>query len=163
MSSSALFRVFLALSGALGFLFSASIAFAKEDVPECFDALVRAKIVRQTPSVFPDCGPDCIIMVWPWFLELDVKRVITGEAAKGRQLTLAMQHTSFRRDLGARRWWLRRNSLGGFNVLRIGDGEKLAQCTNGTPPMASYISPGPDKTLDDLLRAGEEAYKLYSR
>lgn len=163
MSFSARFRFLLAMFGTLGFLFSASIAFAEEDLPECFDALVRAKIVKQTPSVFPDCGADCIIMVWPWFLELDVKRVITGEAAKGRQLTLAMQHTSFRKDLGTTPWWLRRNSLGGFNVLRIGDSEKLAQCANGTPPVAPYISPGPNKTLADLLREGEEAYKSFSR
>lgn len=158
MNRAAAFRTFSAISAALGFSFSGGIASAEEDAPECFDAVVVAKIVRQTPSVIPECADDCIIMVWPWFLQLDVKRVVTGEVAKGRQLTLIMQHTSFRKDLGRRRWWLRRNSLGGFNVLRIDDSEKLARCAVGTPPMGAYIRPGPDKTLT-LLCEGEAAYK----
>lgn len=137
---------------------SHALAQDAEEPPECYDAIVLAKIVKQTPSVFPNCGDDCIVMVWPWFLQLDVKRVVEGQAAKGLHLTLAMQHTSFRKDLGRRRWWLRRNSLGGFNVLRFGDDTKPARCASGISPANPYIRPSPDKTLQDLLRDGQAAY-----
>ena len=54
-------------------------------------AIVSARIVRQTPSVMPNCD-GCWVMVWPWFLKLDVRRVEVGQASRGRQLTLALQH-----------------------------------------------------------------------
>ena len=136
---------------------AASSTAAAEDPIECFDALVSAKILRQTPSAFPNCGDDCIIISWPWFMEIDVKRVIEGRAPKGRQLILTVQHTSFRKDPGTRRWWLRRNSLGGFNLLRTSD-EKLPRCTEDSMPTDPYIRPAPGQTLDDLVREGEEAY-----
>lgn len=138
---------------------SASSIASAEDTVACFDALVSAKIVRQIPSVFPDCGDDCIIISWPWFMEIHVKRVIEGQAPTGRQLILTVQHTSFRKNLGTRKWWLRRNSLGGFNLLRLGDNEKLPRCTTDSIAADPYIRPPSGKTLDDLLREGEEVYR----
>ncbi len=139
-------------------LSSTAVAQSIEETPECYDAIVSAKIVLQTPSVFPNCGDDCIVMVWPWFLQLDVKRIVEGHATKGRQLMLAMQHTYFRKDLGTQRWWLRRNSLGGFNVLRFGKENIPVRCADGVSPANPYIRPAPGKTLQDLLREGQEAY-----
>jgi hypothetical protein len=126
--------------------------------PDCFDALVDAIIVRQTPTVVPECGDDCIIMRWPWIVELDVERVIRGKAPSTSLTVLTVQHTYYRTYLGARRWWLRRNSLGAFNVLSVDDKERLPRCTEGSPPAGPYIQPGNGRTLRDLAREGEEYY-----
>jgi len=135
----------------------AAIASESEETAQCYDAVVSARIVRQTPSVMPDCD-GCWMMVWPWFLELDVRRVEEGQASRGLQLTLALQHTYFRTDLGIQRWWLRRNSLGGFNVLRLGNEDKPRRCADGSAPAAPYLRPGPGKTLQDFLREGQQRY-----
>ena len=126
--------------------------------PDCFDALVYASIVRQTPTVFPDCGDDCIVMSWPWVVELDVERVIRGKVPSISLTVITVQHTSYRTDLGARRWWLRRNSLGAFNVLRLDDKARLPRCAEGSMPAKPYIRPGDGRTLRDLAREGEEYY-----
>lgn len=97
-------------------------------------------------------------MTWPWFLQLDVKRGVVGTVDRGPLLALAMLHTSFEKNLGYRRLWLRRNSLGGFNLLRFGEQEKLIRCNSNTLPTAAFIVPGPGQTLQDLLREGERAY-----
>ena len=135
------------------------VAGAQSSEPtDCYDAIVSARVLTQTPSPIPDCGPDCIIMVWPWFMELDVKKVVSGDAPTGRLLTLTMQHTYFNRRAGSNRWWLRRNSLGGFNVLRFGEDQKLAKCAKGIPPAKAHIEPGPNKNLQDLLLEGKRMY-----
>src|SRR5256885_16317405 len=92
---------------------------AEEDSADhgCFDALVSARIVRQTPTVIGECGDTCIIMEWPWIVDLDIRRVLEGNVPSGRITVLTMQHTYFRRGLGTSRWGLRRNSLGNFNVI----------------------------------------------
>ncbi|WP_304217919.1 hypothetical protein, partial [Phenylobacterium aquaticum] len=51
--------------------------------PECFDVEVSARITRQTPTIAGDCGPDCIIMSWPWIVDLDVGRVYAGNLMRG--------------------------------------------------------------------------------
>lgn len=159
MKSSAKFGYALVLS-----LTSASAAIASEQAGEasdCHDAIVKARIIEQVPSVVPDCGPDCIIMVWPWFLDLNVRKVVAGDAPRGRLETLIMLHTSFRRGLGTQRWWLRRNSLGGFNILRSGDEGVQKRCPLGSPPATSYLDPGPNKTLAVLRAEGERTYRVY--
>lgn len=132
-----------------------------EDVPDCYDAVVEARIVRQIPSAVPECGEDCIIMVWPWFLDLEVRRSLIGDVPKGRLQAMAMLHTSYRRDLGHRRWWLRRNGLGGYNLLRSGEEDRPTLCAKDSRPANAYIMPGAGKTLDDLRADGERAYRAY--
>jgi hypothetical protein len=127
------------------------------DDVECYDAIVSARLLRQTPSVFPDCGPDCITITWPWFLKLDVRKTLVGEAPRGELLALTMQHTYFRSNLGSRKWWLRRNSIGGFNILRFAEEQKLRRCAPDTAVAKAYIMPAPGQTIDDLLREGEQA------
>lgn len=123
---------------------------------DCHDAVVAARIIRQTPSVRPECD-DCIIMRWPWFIELDVQRALQGKVRRGRQLVLSVQHNDFRRGLGTTDWRLRRNSEGGFNLLGFAEDGGEA-CPAGTPPSEPPISGGPDTTLEDLRKQGAEYY-----
>lgn len=51
--------------------------------PDCYDAEVSARITRQTPTDYADCGPDCIIMAWPWIIDLNVTRVYSGDLRRG--------------------------------------------------------------------------------
>ena len=127
------------------------------DSPPCYDALVSAKLVRQIPSVIPDCGPDCIVMRWPWFDDLEIKNVVDGLAPAGRLTVLMMQHTYL---IATRvgRWPLRRNELGGFNVVEGGDSKRMAACPSNTPPARPYIRPTNGKTLTDLIEEGKQRY-----
>jgi hypothetical protein len=153
-------HAWLALGAALvGPMAAHARAVAAE--PNCFDALVSATILRQTPTVLPDCGNDCIVMSWPWILDLDVERVLEGRAPSGPLTVLTVQHTDFRDDLGARRWWLRRNTLGGFNVLRFEAEAKPPRCPLETPPARPFITPPEGQTLQDLRREGERRYGRY--
>jgi hypothetical protein len=136
-------------------------AASAADAPECFDAQVYASIVRQTPTTFPDCGSDCIVMSWPWILELNVKRVLKGNITANRITVVTVQHTYYRTDLGALRWLLRRNSLGAFNVLAGDDLARLARCPRGTEPAKPYVNPPRGKTLVDLAREGGARYGNY--
>jgi len=128
------------------------------EAPECFDALVQARMLRQVPTPFPDCGDDCIVMSWPWIIELDVERVLSGAAPPGRLTVLTVQHTEYIAGRGASRWWLRRNDLGGFNVLRLGDEALPARCAKGAPAAHPYIRPAPGQNLGDLVKDGERVY-----
>jgi len=124
----------------------------------CFDTLVSARVVRQIPSVVPEpAANDMIIMSWPYFIDLDIVRVLHGTAPLGRSTMLSVQHTYWRKGLGVRKWWLRRNSLGGFNILLEKNNETLARCAATAPPADPYISPGEGRTLEDMMREGREA------
>jgi len=124
---------------------------------ECFDAEVSARISRQTPTIMPDCG-DCIVMRWPWIVELQIEDVHSGRLERGPATVLTLQHTYYRSDLGARRWWLRRNTLGAYNILQPDEGETLKKCAADSPAARPYIQPSDGKTLEDLRREGEEHY-----
>lgn len=134
---------------------SATSAIAQD--AECYDAEVSARIVSQIPTVLPDCGDDCIVIRWPWILDLDVRRVHSGDARRGRLTALAVLHTGYRHDLGSRRWKLRRNDLGGFNLLR-GAENLTARCADDEPPAPAYITPPEGQTLEDLRRDGRARY-----
>ena len=146
------------LAIAITILVASGASATAEDLskPECFDAQVLARIIKQTPTAFPDCGKDCIVMSWPWIDELDVERVIRGSAPTGRLKVLVVQHTRYRDDLGSRRWWLRRNDLGGFNLLRLGEGEHTNQCAKTAPPARAHLHPGPGQTLDGVEKEAEK-------
>jgi hypothetical protein len=141
----------------LSFCSSEARADEPSSAQDCIDALVSAKIVRQVPSIFPDCGDGCIVMSWPWFVDFEVKRVLKGRAPTGRITVLTVQHTSFRLDLPARPWALRRNDLGGFNLIRTGDSQQLPLCHRDASPAPPYIRPSEGRTLADLIREGELA------
>ncbi len=146
--------VFLAALAAAS-VWSATSAIAQD--AECYDAEVSARIVSQTPTVFPDCGDDCIVISWPWIIDLDVRRIHSGDLRRGRLTVLAILHTDFRRDLGSRRWKLRHNDQGGFNLLR-NEEEVTTRCANDAAPATAYITPPDGQTLDDLRREGRAHY-----
>ena len=125
--------------------------------PSCFDVLISARIIRQTPTNVPDCD-DCIVMSWPWIVDLDVEHMMSGRVPSGALTVLTLQHTYFRTDLGARRWWLRRNQLGGFNVLRHDEGVRPPRCPADASAARPYVRPAEGRTLEDLRREGEERY-----
>lgn len=124
---------------------------------ECYDAEVSARISSQTPTVFPDCLDDCIVISWPWIVDLDVSRTHFGDVRRGSLTVLAVLHTGYRDDLGSRRWKLRRNDLGGFNLLRGAENLKN-RCADDQPPATAYIKPPDGQTLEDLRRMGREHY-----
>lgn len=130
--------------------------------PECIDALVSAKITRQIPSVFAGCGDDCIVISWPWFVDLKVEHVLRGKAPLGRMTVQAVLHTPYRSNLGTRNWALRRNDLGEFNLIRTTDPKRLSLCTDSARLATPYIRPGEGKTLDDLIRESEQVYRENS-
>lgn len=142
---------------AVAVLFPACAEAAK--VPDCYDAVVVAKLVRQTPSVYPDGEDGYIVMVWPWFLALEVRRSVSGIVPTGPLLVQSMQHSSYGNNGSTRRWWLRRNSLGGFNLLRFAESEGLPKCSANAQPAEPYIRPGPGQTIESLLLEGERAYR----
>jgi hypothetical protein len=123
----------------------------------CFDAEVSATIVRQTPTVMPECD-DCIIMRWPWIIDLRVRRVHAGHVQRGPLAVITIQHGDYRADYGARRWLLRRNTLGSFNAFRKSEEEAIARCFADAPAATPFISPADGETLDDLRRAGQRHY-----
>lgn len=125
--------------------------------PECFDAEVSAVIIRQTPTVAPDCE-DCIIIRWPWIIELDVQRVHRGRMVGGPATVLTVQHTYYRQDPEPRRWWLRRNTLGAYNVVQLVEGETPRRCSLDSQAARPFIRPATGKTLEDLRREGEDYY-----
>ncbi len=135
-------------------VWSATSAIAQD--ADCYDAEVSARIVSQTPTVMGHCD-DCIIISWPWIVDLDVRRIHSGDLHRGRLTVLAVLHTDFRRDLGARRWKLRRNDQGGFNLLRNGE-SITARCANDAAPALAYITPPEGQTLEDLRREGRAHY-----
>lgn len=135
------------LAGAAG-------AFAQD--AECYDAEVSARIVSQTPTVTPGCD-DCIIMRWPWIVDLDVRRVHSGDAHRGPLTVLTVQHTDFRHDIGMVRWKLRRNTRGQFNVVWFGE-NPTRQCSPSESLAQPYITPADGQTLEDLRREGRQHY-----
>lgn len=147
MKSSAIAPVVFALSVAW-----ADAALAQ--VPECYDVLASARVVRQTPTPSPGCGDDCVVMSWPWIVDLDVRSVVRGTAKRGLATVLTLQHTDFREGL-VDVWWLRRNTLGSFNVVAVGSDEEVARCAANSPPARPYLQPRPGKSLADVRRDSE--------
>jgi hypothetical protein len=142
-------------------LLSAAPALAADDEaappPSCYDAQVVARIVRQTPSEFPDCGEGCIVMRWPWFMELDVEHVARGGVTQGWMKVLTVQHTYMRWDRPVR-FWLRRNDLHGFNVVWDVDDARPRRCSSQDGRAQAYIHPGPGQTLGELEARGEREF-----
>lgn len=99
-----------------------------------------------------------MIMSWPYFIDLEVKRVLKGQVPEKKITALSVQHTYWRTDLGKKKWWLRRNTEGDYNILRVERDREPPQCRPNTPPARAYLQPGDGKTLDDLRREGELRY-----
>jgi hypothetical protein len=131
--------------------------------PDCYDAVVRGEAISQIPSEFNDCGDDCIVMRWPWFIEIKVDEVIEGRVTgflAGRRIRgLTVQHTYFERGSGI--WMLRRNTNGGYNVTLGADEEAAVRCPRGTSPQGAFLG-APPQRLEELRLAGERRYGSHS-
>ncbi len=136
--------------------FSAQASFAAE--PDCYDLKVKAKAISQIPSVYPRSDdPNVIIMSWPWFVDLKVKRVIEGDLSGNILKALAVMHVRYvRKNLT---WFLRRNAAGSFNVIRSDMPEALVRCPSGVAPARPPITPAPGQSYADLRKEGEAAYR----
>lgn len=110
---------------------------------ECFDALVTARIIRQIPSPLPNCGSNCIIIAWPWRLDVEVEQVVKGTGPTGPQTLLALQHSYFAQGQKRIQAWLRRHSGGGFNIVKLEDGVELTPCPAGSEASNPYLSIAP--------------------
>lgn len=115
-----------------------------------------ARPVDQIPSEIGDCGADCIIMSWPWFLDLKVKHVIEGKIEAKTVTALNVQHTYLRSRYGV--WLLRRNSAGGFNILLREDTSGATPCTQDAPPVAPYLRTGAGQSLEAAREVGVSVY-----
>ncbi|WP_199229156.1 hypothetical protein [Caulobacter endophyticus] len=120
------------------------------------DKVVKARVLRETPTAAYDCGPDRIVMSWPWIVELNVGRVLSGHATTGRLTVLTVQHTHTLRGRQYHLRWLQRNTLGAFNVLSVDPRNPPLQCAADAPPARPYVQPPDGKTLLDLEREGAE-------
>lgn len=133
-------------------------AAGAEELPnDCYDVIVSAKIVSQVPSVIPDCD-DCIVITWPWFVDLAISRVVEGRVSERKITVLALMHVPYRDNLGVRKWWLRRNADGGFNLLRFDMRSPPSRCLADAGAQPAHLRPSDGKTLADLRREGEDAY-----
>jgi hypothetical protein len=128
------------------------------DTGECFDAEVSARITAQVPTPPPEFGDGWIVMRWPWFVDLDVRRSYQGGAPKGNLTVLALQHTYWRSNLGFKRWLLRRNDRGTFNLLGRRKGTTERRCAKDAPPAAAYVKVAEGGSLQALREEGERRY-----
>jgi hypothetical protein len=143
------------LVASLFLLGGTSLSAQSTSVGKCFDALIIAEITAQVPSVYPESRDGQIVMSWPYFIDLDVERVLKGTLRDRKITALSVQHTFWRDDLGKKKWWVRRNSEGIFNLLRYEKNEKPIQCKPGAGPDRAYLVAGNGRTLNDLRREGE--------
>ena len=114
---------------------------------DCYDLKVRAKAIGQFPTPIPN-DPNYIVISWPWFVDLEVSRVIDGRL-NGRKISaLAVLHSAYVDT--PRTWYLRENTLGDYNVLRFSDLEKSKRCVEGEARAEPYLRPSDGKTLASL-------------
>ena len=124
----------------------------------CYDAEVTAKIANQTPSVIPAPDDGSIIMRWPWFIDLDVQRVRSGQMKRGIVTALSVQHTYYSSRRKSQRWLLRRNEQGSFNLLGLAKELTLERCAAGTPPASAFLSSSEPGGMEKLRREAEDRY-----
>ena len=117
---------------------------------DCYDLKVRAKPVGQFYTPFPD-DPNYIVLSWPWFVDLEVTRVIDGQLDDPKISALAVLHSAYGSE--TRTWLLREHTLGGYNILRLSEPEKSKQCASGEALPEPYLRPSEGDTLESLRRA----------
>jgi hypothetical protein len=133
---------------------SAEALFNADD---CYDLKIQARVIEQIPSEIPNCA-DCIIMSWPWFLDLKIRHILGGDRQPRVVRVLSVQHTYLKSRYGT--WRLRKNAAGGLNVVSA---EVAAQrCAISSPPTSAYIKPPKGESMDTLRAKGEKRYGRHS-
>ena len=114
---------------------------------DCYDLKVRAKPVGQFPTPFPN-DPNYIVISWPWFVDLEVSRVIDGRSNDPEISALAVLHSGYVDK--TRTWLLRENTLGKYNILRLAEPEKAKRCAQGVTRPEPYLRPSEGESLESL-------------
>jgi len=127
------------------------------DDRRCYDVKVVAHAIQQIPSVAPELGPNQILAVWPWFLDLQVTRVLAGRLSGELVNVLSVQHTDVLPE--DRTWWLRRNTAGTYNAIYPDRGERLRRCSSSAIPVEPYLIPAAGKTLQQYREEGAQHYR----
>lgn len=131
-----------------------SLGAAASDL-ECYDAKIRAKPLAQFYTPIPEI-PGAIVMSWPWFIDLKVRKVLEGEVV-GRKITiLAVLHSAYPSKTQV--FLLRRNTAGTFNLIRE-DPSQVSRCQPGTEAATPYLRPANGQTLDDARREAEKEWR----
>lgn len=99
-----------------------------------------------------------MVMRWPWILQLDIEKVLQGQAPLGPVTVLSVQHTYWQVDRGGQPWRLRRNKYGGFNVLTYGTLTSAVLCRRDAAAAEPFILLGKGQTLDALAVEGERIH-----
>ncbi len=118
---------------------------------ECYDAKITAKPLNQVYTPYPS-STDVIVMSWPWFVDLKVKKVLEGDVPKRRITVLAVLHSEYPRK--TRTFLLRRNTAGTFNLIRTQPSD-VTRCDPGSDAAEPYIQPSEGRTLEDVRRESE--------
>lgn len=140
------------------FLVAASPATANE--PPCYDLKVRAKVVDVLPTLIPpEKAKGGIFISWPWFVDLKVTRVLEGEGSKGLYPVLAVLHGGLGPE--KRVYFLRSNTIGGYNLIRTSDENALERCQPGVAPAEPLMWDLTDKTIEEYRREAEEKRERY--
>ena len=117
---------------------------------DCYDLKVRAKPIGQFPTPFPN-DPNYIVISWPWFVDLEVSRVINGSLSDPKIPALAVLHSGYVDK--SRTWLLRENTLGEYNILRLAEPGKAKRCSQGVDRPEPYMRPSEGETLESLRQA----------
>ncbi|MBX7493579.1 hypothetical protein K3163_10200 [Qipengyuania sp. 1NDW9] len=117
---------------------------------DCYDLKVRAKAIGQFPTPFPN-DPNYIVISWPWFVDLEVARVIDGRMNDPEISALAVLHSRYVDKTLT--WFLRENTLGEYNILRLAEPEKAKKCAPGVVRPEPYLRPSEGETLASLRQA----------
>ena len=116
---------------------------------DCYDLKVRAKAVGQFYTPYPDDDdPNNITLSWPWFVDLEVTRVIDGQLDDRQISALAVLHSAYGPE--TQTWLLREHTLGGYNILRLSEPEKSKRCASGEALPDPYLRPSQGDTLESL-------------
>jgi hypothetical protein len=116
---------------------------------ECYDAIVRAVPIKQIPSDYNKYKEEGYFLLrWPWLLELQAERVLSGRVPQGRIRVLSVQHTYMRERTFILH--LRQNTIGIYNIVFSSGDIKLKKFLRSAGLADPYISPGEGESLDQF-------------
>ena len=125
----------------------------RADARQCYDLRLWAEPTAQIPTPLPDYD-GIIVMSWPWFIDLKVLKVIDGVWKDQNLSAVAIRHVGYSDE--AQAWFLRENTIGGYNVLRLEKPNEVKRCSIGSVKAEPYLQPSEGETVEGL-RAESEA------
>lgn len=111
--------ILLSLAALAAWLVGATPACAQDRM--CFDVAVVASIERYRPTDIWDAqraaGDDVIVMYWPWFLDIEVEKVVVGVENRPRLRVTALLHAQYIPEISRFLLLLRREPDGSYFVV----------------------------------------------